>query len=134
MLNRYNNKWGRGTAMKEWVIRYWLQVGFGLLTAFVIACFKILSRKIGKKIDEQEAIKMGVQALLRDRIIQTYNHYMDRGYCPIYARENIDGLTKEYYNLHGNGIVHKLVDKLLELPTCKPHESYENKEDNCSVN
>lgn len=105
--------------MREWVLQYWLEVGFGILVGLVTAGY----RRIIKKINEQEAIKMGVRALLRDRIIQTYNLYMDKGYCPIYVRENIDGLTSEYYNLGGNGVVHKLIEKLLELPTGKEEVS-----------
>jgi hypothetical protein len=117
--------------MKEWVIKYWLEIGFGLLTACVAAGYKRIMQKVIRKINEQEAIKMGVQALLRDRIIQQYNHYFDKGYCPIYARENIDGLAKEYYNLGGNGVVHKLIDKLLELPTC--HERSKKGEGECDL-
>jgi hypothetical protein len=103
--------------MKDWVIKYWLEIAFGLLTTFVVAGFKQVSKVLKKKVCEQDAIKMGVQALLRDRIIQSYNHCMDKGRCPIYERENIDCLTKEYYNLGGNGVIHGLVEKLLELPT-----------------
>lgn len=99
--------------MKEWVMQYWLETCFGILTILVGAGYK----RLIKKINEQEAIKMGVQALLRDRIIQTYHIHMEKGYVPISARENIDGLTREYYNLGGNGVVHSIVEKLLELPT-----------------
>lgn len=115
--------------MKEWLIQYWLQVGFTLLTAIGVGGYRRVSKKIGRKLDEQEAIKMGVQALLRDHIVQQYNHYMDKGYCPVYARENMDGLTKEYYNLGGNGVVHKLVEKLFELPTCRPNSNGESRND-----
>jgi len=99
--------------MPEWVTKYWVEFAFGLITTgmgFVI-------RKLGKKVNEQEAIKLGVQALLRDRIIQAYNHYMEKGFCPIYGRESVLQLAEQYYNLGGNGVVHDLMDKLMELPT-----------------
>lgn len=99
--------------MKDWIIQYWLAVAFGLATTF----FGFVVKKMAKKINEQESIKLGVQALLRDRIIQTYTHYADKGYCPIYGRENVHALAKEYYNLGGNGVVHSLMEKLEELPT-----------------
>jgi len=99
--------------MQEWFQKYWVEVALGLtttVTAYVM-------RRINKKVNEQEALKLGVQALLRDRIIQSYNHHSEKGYCQIYARENLDELAKQYYNLGGNGVVHKLMDLTFSLPT-----------------
>ena len=101
--------------MKEWILQYWLTVAFGVVTAI----FSFVIKKLAKKISEQETIKMGVQALLRDSIIRQYSHYMDKGYCPIYGRENLEALAREYYGLGGNGVIHSLMDKLQELPTEK---------------
>lgn len=104
--------------MPEWVTKYWIEFVFGLITTvmgFVI-------KKLNRKINEQEAIKMGVQALLRDRILQAYNHHMERGFCPIYARENIQQLSEQYHNLGGNGVVNDLLEKLKDLPTERPKE------------
>ena len=103
----------------DWVLQYWIQVCFGLIvSAFIYAC-----RKMQAKFDEQDAVKLGVQALLRDRILQGYNHYeMDYGYCPISARENIQNLYKQYTALGGNGVIVELVSKLMALPTEPPAE------------
>ena len=38
---------------------------------------------------ENEAVKLGIQAILRDSIVSNYNKYKDRGYIPIYARESV---------------------------------------------
>lgn len=104
--------------MQEFIVKYWVEFAFGIATTVM----GVVMRKMVKKVNEQEAIKLGVQALLRDRIIQAYNHHYDRGYCPIYARENIQQLAKQYFNLGGNGVVHSLLEKLDELPTEKPKE------------
>lgn len=101
--------------MKEFIIHYWLEVAFGV----AVSSMGYIIKGISKKMHEQDSLKMGLQALLRDRIIQSYNHYNDQGYVPIYARENLDELSKEYFNLGGNGVVHQLMDKLEELPTSK---------------
>ena len=64
------------------------------------------------------AIRAGLRALLRDRILQAYNHYHeDKGYCPIYALENVEEMYKQYHALGGNGTITKLVEELKELPT-----------------
>lgn len=105
-------------AMPEWITRYWIEFLFGIVTTG----FGFAIKRFNKKINEQESIKMGVQALLRDRILQAYTHYMEKGFCPIYARENIQELARQYFNLGGNGVVSSLLEKLNELPTEKPKE------------
>ena len=63
-------------------------------------------------------LTMSEQAILRDRIIQMYNtYYIDKKYMPIYARESLDHMYKEYKALGGNGVIDGLVQKLYSLPT-----------------
>lgn len=102
--------------MKELLMDYWIEMFFTVVTAMLGYSVKVLN----KKINEQESIKLGVQALLRERIIQSYNYHMDLGFCPVYARESIEEMANQYYNLGGNGVIHQLMDKLGELPTIKP--------------
>ena len=63
------------------------------------------------------ALREGVEALLRDRIIQSYNHYQDKGYCPIYAKESLKRMYDAYHSLGGNDVATKLKNELLEMPT-----------------
>lgn len=44
---------------------------------------------------------------------------MDKGFCPIYALENINALYAQYHALGGNGIVTEIIEKLKSLPTEK---------------
>lgn len=106
--------------MAEWILRYWIEALFGIITA----CLAVGYKKLCSKIKEQDCIKLGVQALLRDRIVQSYNHYMEKRYCPIYALENVIALYVQYHALGGNGAVTELVEKLKDLPT----ETKKNKE------
>lgn len=70
-------------------------------------------------------LKKSEQAILRDRIIQAYNHYFkEKKFMPIYARESLDHMYKEYHNLDGNGIIEDLIEKLYKLPT-EPNSDYE---------
>lgn len=105
--------------MKEWILKYWIEVLFGLVISGAAAGYKRLSCKVSDKFKEQDAIKLGIQALLRDRIIQSYNHYQEKEHCPIYALENVEALYVQYHALGGNGTVTKLMDKLRDLPTEK---------------
>ena len=60
---------------------------------------------------------MGSRPLLRDRIIQAYNHYTEKGYCPIYGLENVEEMYRQYHALGGNGTITELVERVKELPT-----------------
>lgn len=71
--------------------------------------------KIGK--ERNSAIQLGVLALLRDRLYQTHFHYMEKGFYPIYARENVDSMYKQYKALGGNGTITNLIQELNTLPT-----------------
>ena len=67
--------------------------------------------------DTVEALRLGVQALLRDSIISTYNKYHDKGYMPIWARENLTRAYEAYTGLGGNDVAHSLYEKMLGWPT-----------------
>ena len=99
--------------MLEFVIKYWIQFGFGIISTGIMAIFARLFKR-------QKAIENGVKALLRDRIIQSCNNYRDKGYCPLYVRDNINNLFKEYKELGGNGTVEALINETKELPWEKP--------------
>lgn len=65
---------------------------------------------------ENDALKEGMQALLRDRIIQAYNHYSDKGWMPIYAMESIEACYRSYEELGENGVIDNLMKQLRALP------------------
>ena len=70
---------------------------------------------------ENDALKAGVQALLRDRIIQAYNHYVqDKGWIPIYAKESIDACYRSYEALGDNGVIDNLMQQINELQNYPP--------------
>ncbi|HYF75166.1 MAG TPA: hypothetical protein VD757_01155 [Candidatus Nitrosocosmicus sp.] len=99
--------------MPEWILQYWIQWVFALIIGGLTTGYK----RLANKLKEQDAIKLGIQALLRDRIIQSYNHYQEKGYCPIYALENVTALYNQYHALGGNGTVTELVERLKDMPS-----------------
>ena len=62
-----------------------------------------------------EELELGVQALLRDRIVQSYYHYEERGWITLHGLENVNAMYKEYHALGGNGTVTALVNTIHEL-------------------
>jgi hypothetical protein len=103
--------------MKEWLLKYWVELIFSAIVGTLTSIIKKQSNKIKKQEEEQKAIKLGIQALLRDRIVQCYNHYTEKGCCPIYAMDNINALYVQYHALGGNGTITELVDRLRDMPT-----------------
>lgn len=102
--------------MAEFIVKYWLEFGFGLVSLVLTASVKYLHKQDKIRKAEQEAIKKGIQALLRDRIIEQYNKYMEKGYIPIYAMDNVEAMYREYHALGGNGTITDLYKELKELP------------------
>lgn len=76
-----------------------------------------------KAIDQKnESVCLGVQALLRDRMIQDYNKYMELEYAPIYAKENFENMWMQYHNLGANGVMDEIHETFKHLPTEKKEE------------
>lgn len=70
-------------------------------------------------LSQVKGIKRGVQALLRAQMIDDYNRYNEKGYAPIYARENFENCWAQYHALGVNGVMDDLHIKFLQLPTEK---------------
>lgn len=74
-----------------------------------------------------KGVKLGVQALLRSQMIHDYNKWAERGYAPIYARENFQNCWKQYHALGANGVMDDIHNKFLMLPI-EPPKKEENNE------
>ncbi len=72
---------------------------------------------VGTMLIRLGAIKAGLQCLLRAEIIRTYDKALDRGYCPLYAKEALTRAYKAYHALGGNDVATELYHQTLEMPT-----------------
>lgn len=105
-----------------------IQTVINIIAGAVISYLFALYRAKKK---QNDALKAGLQALLRDRIIQAYNHYVqDRGWIPIYAKESIDACYKSYEALGDNGVIDNLMQQLNELQNYPPKDKRMRGEDN----
>ena len=70
-----------------------------------------------------KAVRLGIQALLRAQMIADYNKWADRGYAPIYARQNFENCWEQYHLIKGpNGFMDGLRNHCMSLPTDKPEQ------------
>lgn len=98
------------------ILANWPDWLFAAVSALLGICYRHLSKQIKEERVKNIALQDGMQALLRDRIIQAYNHYQDKGYCPIYAKENVKRMYDAYHILGGNDVATQLKDKILLMP------------------
>lgn len=82
----------------------------------ILAVFKYLWSQIKHNTEDSKALKAGIQALLRAQMISDFNKYSEKGYAPIYARDNFENCWKQYHSLGVNGVMDDLHRKFLELP------------------
>ena len=81
-----------------------------VLGAVIVTTVKIIFSQI-------KSVKFGVQALLRAQMIHDYNKWTERGYAPIYARQNFENCWEQYHSLGANGVMDDIHRKFLKLPT-----------------
>lgn len=68
-----------------------------------------------KRQEEQEAMKDGIRAMMRDRIYQSCKYHMSKGFITTTDLEVLESLNESYKKLHGNGIAEKLMHQVHEL-------------------
>lgn len=102
--------------MPEWIAQYWVEWLFGVIIAGLTIGVKHLSKKVKVDTGKRKALEDGVCALLRNQIVHEFNRYTEKGYYPIYGRENVEKMYKAYSALGGNGTISDLVTGLKKLP------------------
>lgn len=80
-----------------------------------------LAKTIKSEKEEQKALKKGVQAMLRSQMINDYNKwYENKGYAPIWAKDNFQNVWVQYESLGENGVMNDIHNKFMSLPTEPP--------------
>lgn len=78
---------------------------------------------LGTKRKRNNALEDGVQCLLRGKIIDMHDKYVERGYCPVYAKESLRRSYKAYHALDGNDVATGLYNETMALPTDPPRNN-----------
>ena len=66
---------------------------------------------------QNKAIMLGVQAFLRDRLLQGYKHYIAKVWADYDDRENMENIYTQYHALGANGIMDDMRNQFRNLPT-----------------
>ena len=108
-------------SLYQWLCLLGIQ---GAVVAILTIVINKTTGKIEKNAEENRketgAIKDGVKALLKDRLLQGYKHYInDVGYADEHDRENLENVYKQYHALKGNGDMKDLRKTFRKLPFVK---------------
>lgn len=106
----------------EYAQAHWIEWLLALCTGLIGLGYRRVSTRLKTEQEKNKAIADGVQSLLRESIVENFNKYTDRGYCPIYAKESIKKVYNSYHKLGGNDVATELYSKLLAMPEEKQEE------------
>lgn len=112
-----------------YISAHWVEWLFMIITAVIGFGYRAVLKKLSEEKARNEAIAEGVQSLLRESIVSSYNKYNDKGYCPIYAKESMKKVYAAYHNLGGNDIATSIYNKILNMDE-EPKATVEEKGDN----
>ena len=99
------------------------------LVGVLIAVY--LKRPLEKRVQDSEdasarveaqnkATMLGVQALLRDRLLQAFNHYLARGWIEAGERDNVENMYTQYEALGPNNVISDIYNQVRALPSIPP--------------
>ena len=100
----------------SYIQAHWVQELFAVISAVLALAYRNIAKRLEEEQKKNKAIADGVQSLLRESIVENYNRYSDKGFCPIYAKESIKRVYQAYSNLGGNDVAHELYQKILKMP------------------
>lgn len=69
---------------------------------------------------QNKATMLGVQALLRDRLLQAFSHYLARGWISAGDRDNIENMYTQYEALGPNNVISDIYNQVRALPSIPP--------------
>ena len=86
-------------SMQEWLLKYWLEIAFGLATAAIGAGYARLKKALKKEREKNIAIENGLKGILRINIIDTYDKCISDGFITISRKDAICDVYRSYIAL-----------------------------------
>lgn len=90
--------------MIEFIIKYWLQIGFSI----IIAGISYLYSAIKKWNTKQSILEVSTRAHLKHKIIESYHQAIEKDAISIEEYESVVDLHESYKALGGNGTCERI--------------------------
>ena len=105
----------------QWLCVFGIPSIIGLLIGIFIK--KPIEKRIAAQEQAQEtqakqtkAVMLGVQALLRDRLLQGYKHYEEQGWASYEDKKNMENMHVQYEALGENNVMNARHERFINLP------------------
>ena len=66
--------------------------------------------------NQNAAVRAGLRAILRDRLLQAYHDCTRRGFAAADERQNFENMYVQYHSLGGNGVMDDVRRRFFALP------------------
>ena len=97
------------------------EIGTAIVMFLLGSVLTYFSTRWSKTLQKIDKLELGVQALLRDRMLQMYSYYKESGkLVPMRERESFECMFSVYTDNNGNGFMPSVNKEFLELP----HENH----------
>ena len=90
-----------------------------IASCLVSALLGYLLRWATAQYADQRHVKLGIQALLRDRMLQKWDYCQARGYAPIDDKGAFEAMHTSYAGLGSNGVMNQVYTRFMALPETK---------------
>ena len=104
-----------GMNWAQFIAKYWVEVGFGLICGIFGWLFRRLSKKVKDRTTKDLAMEEATLSMLDDRMGQIYNECRRKGYATREESRRYERMYIAYHNLGGNGAVTAEHDKFKAL-------------------
>lgn len=98
--------------------------------SILFAILMYLLKRVKDNDKQNKATKKGIQALLRAQMISEFNKAKDKGYAPIYAKDNFENMWQNYHALGLNGVMDGIRERYMDLPNRYEDRVISNDNDN----
>lgn len=63
-----------------------------------------------------KTIQLGLQAMLRDRLLQAHHHYKEVGHISYQEMQNLLNMYEMYHSLGANGVMDEIIAEIKDIP------------------
>ena len=100
--------------MLDFVLKYWIEFLFGLIVAALSAAYGRLEKKFKAEKKKNAAIESGLRAILRMRILDTYDMCVADGKISVSRKDAIASIYQSYCALGDADTVDDTIRNLYE--------------------
>lgn len=103
--------------MIDFILKYWLEFSFGIISAGLIAAVKTLSSKVAEERKTNQAIADGMKYLLMFKLREEGERHLGDGRCSTQDKHEYEKVYMAYHALGGNDTITELKMQVLKLPS-----------------